>query len=321
MLSMDITYHYPPELMQLLIETIPRLCRSKNDVLLFFRGAGISARYTGEVARRVAQDRAGINKFDIVRRVLVGLNEAGEPALRERREVLRRVVEFEDFSTCWETDRLAAQGRVAEIRRVINVKDSFTRMNLERERERERHAAEQLRKAAELRRVVEERLQIEADLSALIASHNPQARGLTLEGVVTRLFQSYALLIREPFRRVGEHGEGVLEQIDGVIELDGQIYLAEIKWLSRTVSLDDVSRHLVRVYHRGVARGVFVSATPFSDAALAVCKEALQKTVVFLVTLEEIFLALHDRRDIPDILRHKIRAAVIEKDPWLFVTG
>ena len=38
---LDIIYHYPPELFQLLIDTIPLLSRSKKDVLIFFRGAGV----------------------------------------------------------------------------------------------------------------------------------------------------------------------------------------------------------------------------------------------------------------------------------------
>src|SRR5690242_14947316 len=34
-IRMDISFHYPPELMQLLIDTITRLCRSYEDTLLF----------------------------------------------------------------------------------------------------------------------------------------------------------------------------------------------------------------------------------------------------------------------------------------------
>ena len=41
-MNMDITFHYPPELMNLLIDVIPLLNRSKQDVFLFFRGAGVS---------------------------------------------------------------------------------------------------------------------------------------------------------------------------------------------------------------------------------------------------------------------------------------
>jgi len=29
-------FHYPPEILSLLVDTIPLLCRSKKDVVLFF---------------------------------------------------------------------------------------------------------------------------------------------------------------------------------------------------------------------------------------------------------------------------------------------
>ncbi len=128
---MDIVFHYPPELMSLLIDTIPRLCRSKRDVLLFLKGAGVRDALTSDLAARVAEDRDSVTKYEIVRVALTRLNERGERTLRERREILRRVTDFEDFSTCWPEDELKAKGLVGEVRRVVNVKDSFTRMRQE----------------------------------------------------------------------------------------------------------------------------------------------------------------------------------------------
>ena len=64
------------------------------------------------------------------------MNEGWESALRESHEALKIVVEFEDFSTCRQSDMLKAKGLVPEIRRVINVKDSFTRMSIEPIKER-----------------------------------------------------------------------------------------------------------------------------------------------------------------------------------------
>ena len=137
------TYHYPSELMSLLVDTIPLLFRSKTDVLLFFRSAGVSPEFTADLADRVKIDRDGVSKYEIVRTVLARLNDKGDAALRERREVIKRVVEFEDFSTCWPNDQLKAKGLVAEIRRVVNVKDSFTRMQNERESEKAMRRTEQ----------------------------------------------------------------------------------------------------------------------------------------------------------------------------------
>ena len=115
--ELDIVFHYPPELTQLLIQTIPLLCPAKRDVLLFFKGSGVADSVRADLEEQLRKDRHSINKYEIVRTVLDRLNAKGEPALRERREILRRVTEFEDFSTCWPDDQLKAKGLVAEISR------------------------------------------------------------------------------------------------------------------------------------------------------------------------------------------------------------
>ena len=105
-----------------------------------------------DLEAQLAADRESISKFYIVRTVLTRLNEAGEAALRERREVLKRVVEYEDFSTCWPEDRLEAQGLVSRIRSVVDVKDSFTRMRQEREAETRKNLEDKRRETEALRR-------------------------------------------------------------------------------------------------------------------------------------------------------------------------
>jgi methyl coenzyme M reductase subunit C len=104
----DITFHYPPELFNLLVDVVPLLNRSKQDVLVFFRGAGVPESMTSDIAVRLKAAPKEFNKYEIVRMVLERLNAKGESALRERREVLRRVVDFATFDTCWPDDRLKA---------------------------------------------------------------------------------------------------------------------------------------------------------------------------------------------------------------------
>ena len=313
---MDITYHYPPELFNLLIDTIPRLSRSKQNLLLFFRGAGVRRSDLSDLEIQVATDRHSINKFEITRTVLQRLNERGEAALSERRELLKRVVEFEDFSSCWPADELEAKGLVAEARRIVDVKDSFTRMRQEREDERRKRLAEkELKdKAAQEKRARLER--IRSDLSALFASENPHERGLALEAIVNELFEAHEILVRESFRRTGEKGQGIIEQIDGVIELDGEIYLVEMKWLKDKAGFGDVSQHLVRIFTRGSTRGVFISATEFTESALQICKESLSKAVVFLCTVQEIVMLLERAGDLRELLRQKLQAAAVDKNPF-----
>ena len=314
-------YHYPPELFQLLVQTIPRLCKSKKGVLLFFRGAGVAFDIWNDLWEQVESDRESISKYHIARTVLIRLNEKrGNDALRQRREIIKRVTEFEDFSTCWPNDELEAKGLVAEIRRVVGVKDSFTRMKSELEKERQLRIAEQERKIAEHQSYKAATAEIKKDLYPLFGyfgEKNAQQRGIALEGILNRLFEINGILVRESFNVVREEGQGIAEQIDGVIELDGNLYLVEMKWVKGHVDVNHVSRHLVRIYHRGYTRGIFISASEFTQGALDICREALQNTVVFLCTLEEIVKLLEQESDLKDYLKRKMNAAIIDKNPFV----
>ena len=133
---MDISFHYPPELLQLLIDLIPKICKSKRDLLLFFQGSGVSLTVLQPYDLVLKTDKQSFNKYHVSRELLTKINEDGEKSLRVRREVLKRVTEFEDFSVCWDNDRAAARGLVAQVRDLVNVKDSFTRMRMERDAEK-----------------------------------------------------------------------------------------------------------------------------------------------------------------------------------------
>ena len=135
-------FHYPPDLFELLVQTIPVLNKSKKSVLLFFKGAGVNEKIFSDITTKVQVDKDSINKFDIVRTILERINEKTEKYLRERREIIKRVTEFESFSNCWESDRLKAIGLVSEVQKVVNVKDSFTRMKQERESEQKKRTQE-----------------------------------------------------------------------------------------------------------------------------------------------------------------------------------
>jgi hypothetical protein len=309
-------YHYPPELLNLLVDAIPLLFRGKKDVLTFFRGAGVPNATLADLHERVERDRQAINKFEIVRTVLVRLNEEGDSRLRERREVLKRVVEFEDFSTCWPSDQLKAKGLVSEIRRVTDTKDSFGRMRQEYEVERRKRAEEEQRKITEARERRQKLAEVRTDLNSLFSEGNPQVRGKKLEGVLNRLFAVHGLLVREAFQRAGNAGEGVVEQIDGVIAHDGEIFLVEMKWWDKPLGTNEVSQHLVRVFTRDCAKGILISYSGYTDPAVTICRESLSKMLVVLCTLQEIVLLLEDEGDLKDLLREKIQAAIIDKNPF-----
>lgn len=312
---MNVEFHYPPDLFNLLVDTIPLLCRSKQDVILFFKGAGIAPALTNDLVRKLNKDRNSINKYEIARTLLTRLNEKGDSTLLQRREVLKRVVEFENFSSCWPADQLKAKGLVAEIRRVVNVKDSFTRMNQEREDERRKRQAEQRARQEEAEQRRTKLGTIKADLFALFKETDSHKRGKALESVLNRLFDTSGILIREAFTITGVEGEGVIEQIDGVVEIDGDVYLTEMKWWDKPLGPGEVSQHLVRVFGRGHARGIFVSNSGYTQAAEKTCRESLQRSVVVLCELEEFVHLLESEGDLKKFLRAKINASIIHKNP------
>jgi restriction system protein len=308
-------YHYPPELFELLVQTIPLLVKGKKDVLTFFKGAGVESALMTGVARRVNQDKDSISKYEIVRTVLEKLNERGDATLRVRREVVRRVVEFEDFSACWPSDQLKAKGLVAQIRQVVNVKDSFTRMREERELERKERLEERKAKLEREQRRRERIASIKSDFFALFKEQNPQRRGKQLEAVLNRLFAEDGILLKEAFTITGNEGEGIIEQIDGVIEIDGEVYLVEMKWWNDPLGVGEVSQLLVRIFNRGQSRGIFISASGYTDPAITTCRESTSKIVVVLCNLQEFVTLLEREADLKSFLKEKINESIIHKNP------
>lgn len=61
---MPEVFHYPPDLFNLLVNTIPLLCRSKKDVILFLCGAEVAQEDLAEVELSVNADRNSINKYE-----------------------------------------------------------------------------------------------------------------------------------------------------------------------------------------------------------------------------------------------------------------
>lgn len=315
----DDRFHYPPELLSQLVDTIPLLCRSKKDTLLFFRGAGMTPTMMFEVEEAFKEDRAALNKYEIARRLITRLNELGDAALTIRRELLRRVVEFEDFTRCWEADVMKAKGLVAEIQRTVNVKDSFTRMNQAREQEIDALKADRERqRQAELAQAKARRERIAAAKSrlfGLFAETDPHKRGKALEGALNALFAAYEILVEEDFRRLADDG-AVLEQIDGVIEVDDETYLVEMKWWATDMGPAELAQHMSRILLRPGVSGLFISNTRYTQAALDACRDFLQHRLLILCTLQEIVTLLEREADLGAFIKAKVRAAKLHKRPF-----
>jgi restriction system protein len=309
------TFQYPPELFSLMVDAIAVLCKSKKEVILFFRGAGVLASMSADIETALQTNRDSVKKHESARTILTRINEGGDALLLARRELLKRVTEFEDFSRCYENDVMKAKGLVAEIRRVVEVKDSFTRMRQERDREAGARRAEQQQKTAAARERREKIAVAKAGLFALFGETNPQRRGKALESVLNGLFRAYGALVAEDFRRKEPDG-GVEEQIDGVIELDTQMYLVEMKWWENSLGPAEVSPHISRLMLRHGVSGIFISSSDYTPAAVNMCKDFLQHKIIILCTVREIVDVLNREADLLNMLRAKIRVAKLERNPF-----
>jgi restriction system protein len=315
--KLNDVFHYPPDLFELVVQAIPLLNKSKDSVLLFFKGAGVDEAIFSDLTTIVRTDRNSITKFEICRKILERINQNSEKYLRQRREILKRITEFEAFSTCWEKDQYAAKGLVAEIQKVVNVKDSFTRMNQERDRETEKRRQEHAAKIEQIQKRKANLQSLKSELFSLFSETNHQKRGKDLERVLNKYFKEYEMLIVEDFKRRGEEGEGIIEQIDGIIELDNSLYFVEMKWKQDSIGNDDIYTHLGRIYHRTNAHGIFISASGYSPSGIAAAKEALiGDALIVFFDLKEFVTILEQEVDFKVYLRNRIQSTIIHKHPY-----
>jgi restriction system protein len=313
----DDPYHFPQELLSILVDAISAICRSKPDVLMFFRSAGVALNLFADWEAKVRTDRGSVRKSEIAHSVLVRLNErCGNDALRSRREVLRRITEIEDFSGAWPADRERAEILVVRARKIVGQKDAFTRLQQERDKERQQKANAYLEKIEAVRRRKEARESVKKKLYSLFGESDRAKRGLALEPLVNELFDCFDISIRDSFRLLGAHGEGVVEQVDGAVEIDGTVYLVEMKWREANTGPDDVAHHLSRVQSRAGAGGIFISSSQFTPSARQMLTEALRDRVHIAITLQELVGALERDTDLKVMVRERIQRAIIEKDPF-----
>jgi hypothetical protein len=307
-MHMSDGFHWPPEALDLIVSAIAKLIRGRQGVIDFFRGANVPLPILGQ-AISAHRDDPKMAKAKIARIVLVALNDAGDAraAHTARNEIVRRVVQWDDFTTAWPDDQLEAEGLVARIRSLVDKKDSFTRMKEERDRERRQNQEEHEKKAKAVRLKTEQIRLCKKDFYALFGETNPWRRGKALESVLNRLFKAYGIGLRDAFTIRGTQAEGVVEQVDGVIELVNIPYVVEIKWHTEAIGAEHLAQHLVRVFRRMSKRGIFFSASGFTAPAVTACRDwKAHGGMCVLAELEELVYVLDNDIDLATYLNAKV---------------
>lgn len=134
---------------------------------------------------------------------------------------------------------------------------------------------------------------------------DPKSRGLAFEKFLNALFVEFDLSPRQAFKIRGE-------QIDGSFLLDGAVCLLEAKWENQRTKASDLYAFQGKVDERPEwTRGLFLSYTGFTEEAL----DNFRPRKIILMDCYDLFITLHDRIPLDDVLREKFRKASERKLP------
>lgn len=199
----------------------------------------------------------------------------------------------------------------------VNTVDSFIRMDQEREKKRQKRSADYEAEVLANRARRDEYAAIRQQIDLLFMQPDPQRRGKELEGVLNRLFSCAGISVSESFE-VRMHNGKVLEQIDGAIEIDGTLYLVEMKWWTEPIGVPEINDLISRLIHRGGhARGIFISRSPYAETAIETCKLAYPSGAsITLCQLSEIIDLLEEDGNLKAMLKAKTDASVLRRKPF-----
>ncbi len=285
------TYRLPFEIKNALIEVCGRSFWYKQPLFDLFSRAGISEesylKYEHEpkfkMARLLIDDLEGIGEggWLLQRRLVTELcklrtlpdsevpdKDAGLAALRKLKELAyEQKIVFEEERQ--QTQRIAT--------------DSEVRVQKARERDRRLVG---LNKA----------------FTSMIASSDHQARGYSLEDLLSELFAVFELRYRKSYRAEGE-------QIDGFFAFDGFDYLVEARWRNESPTLEDLLAFKGKVDRKiESTRGFFVSVQGFRSDIVQRLREAGPANLI-LMDGYDLTLLLEGRVSLIDGLQAKIDKA------------
>ncbi len=143
-------------------------------------------------------------------------------------------------------------------------------------------------------------LQLKEEFGYLAVEKDRAKAGLALEKLLNRLFELCDLKPRQPFRVVGE-------QIDGSFELEGQIYLLELKWEQNPLPEADLLVFRGKIEGKSTfTRGVFIALNGVSDQA----RDAITRGKApsfFVMDGYDLMMVLSEAVSLTHFLRQRVR--------------
>jgi hypothetical protein len=88
-----------------------------------------------------------------------------------------------------------------------------------------------------------------------------------------------------------------------------------MKWWAEPLGPGNVTQHQVRVFNQERGRGLFVASSGCTSAAVAACRKQLNHAPLILTELREFVSLLDAGDDLAAMLRAKVDAAVLDREP------
>ncbi len=110
--------------------------------------------------------------------------------------------------------------------------------------------------------------------------------------------------------------QGIVEQIDGAVELGGVLYIVEMKWRDKPIGQAGncaASRQRLRAGNVG---GIFISYSGFSPAAIDDAKTGLTQKAFVLAELQEIIQMVDREADLKAFFKEKLNRARTDRNPF-----
>lgn len=270
-----------------------------------------------------------IQKDEIVRTALTRLNEQGESNSQQRKIILERVKQTCGFSQCQPRGQLKIKELPSEIQEDSQVnsdseiKTSFTtiprRLEKERKKKQEKHDA----RIKEFKKKQEELDSIENVISKIVAMPRGQWQECSkqLKDCTNRLFKAYDINISKPFEFVNQEEESNRGDLTGIVELNDHPYFLGIIWRDDPLGKAEISPYLVTLFQSEFAGAIYISKSGYTHPAIEICGEALSQKIIILCELKEILFLLENKGSFFELLKFKIKMAVLEKRPLLHPPG
>ncbi|QTH46465.1 hypothetical protein J4772_06285 [Cohnella sp. LGH] len=298
---------------KLVIEIIATLVNIKGTMYeLILKPAGINKNYFQSLTKQKNDAGKWLTKREIASKIISEI-ETHPSYEKIMHSIIKTASEFNQFHIA--KDEYEARATVQKAREVLGVLEI-----LEKEETRKR---EQAKEKTELERASQKEQELAKQLPLLLLafdsisgkSANPQLRGVMLEDIVNRLFNTYdlteQLTVVQAFRR-NDSGE----QIDGAFKLDGWHYIVEMKWTTQVSGIRDLDSLSGKVLRSGKqTMGVFLSVNGWSSHVVDLIKQNPDKSIL-LMSGYDLRIALTRQVDLIKMLHKKLSKLNLESEPF-----